>query len=222
MPLFVLPKEDQQYLTAAGLSQLSSSFKKAGFDLGGEPTVADLSSWNIDNSQSTDPLAPKLYVVKSKTHNSGFKVFSQDRPLFDLGSNQLWLLNQPKATSSLCALFSNNGYNLAPDAPITGERAWIISASDDATYLRSYRFIELMVKSDGDALTVYGSQPVLIDKLSEYPKIHFDPTTNLESAFSSNSIGPAGYPFAWITQSPQKIEIERFWAATVGGPGDSD
>jgi uncharacterized protein YjbI with pentapeptide repeats len=220
VPLFVLPKEDRQYLTAAGLSHLSSSFKKAGFDLGGKPTVADLCSWNIDNSQSK-PLAHKLYVVKIKANNSGFKVFSQDKPLFDLASNQLGLLNRPTATATLSALFRNNGYNLAPDAPITRERAWIISASDDATYLRSYRFIELTVKSDGDALTVYGSQPVLIDKLSEYPKIHFDPTTNLESAFSSNSIGPAGVPFSWITQSPRKIEIERFWTATVVGPGDS-
>ena len=221
VPLLALPKTDQQYLTAAGLSHLSPMFKEAGFDLGSNPTVANVSSWNIDNSQSSQPQAPKLYEVKTKTNNSGFEVFSKDQSLFSMDLNQQGLLNQLKASQPLCTLFSDNNYDLALGAQIKRESAWTISASDDSPYLRSYRFIKFTVKGDGKTLMVYGISPVLIDKLSEYPDGgHFDPTTNLEGAFSLNSIGPAGVPFAWIAQGSQKIDTERFWTANVGGPGD--
>ena len=219
VPLLVLPKSDQQYLTAAGLSNLVSKFKQAGVDLGSTPTVADLSSWHIDNSLSKHPLAPRSYDVKLKTDNTGFEVSSKDSRHFSFALNQGGLLNEPTASQPLCTLFSNNNHDLALGAPITRAAGWTISAGGDAGYLRPYRFAKLQVQPDGDLLRVYGMTPVLIEKVPEYAEgVNFDPTSNQDGAFSQNSVGPAGVPFAWIAQPPLGIDAERFWMADLAAP----
>jgi uncharacterized protein YjbI with pentapeptide repeats len=219
VPLLALPKSDQQYLTAARLSHLVPAFKQAGVDLGSKPAVADLSSWHIDNSLSKQPNAPSSYDAKLKTDNSAFDVFSKGSRLFSLLLNQSALLDQLAASQPLCALFRNSNYDLVLGAPITRAAAWTISAGDDAAYLRPYRFPKLQVQPDGDVLRVYGVQPVLIEKVPEYPDgVHFDPTSDQDSAFSQNSIGPAGVPFAWIAPAPLRIDAERFWTADLATP----
>jgi hypothetical protein len=219
VPLLVLPKSDQEYLTAVGLSNLVSKFKQAGVDLGRTPAVAGVSSWHIDNSLSKQPHAPSSYDVKLRADNSAFEVSSMGSRLFSLALSQCALLKEPTASQPLCALFNNTKHDLALGAPITRAAGWTISAGGDAGYLRPYRFAKLQVQPDGDLLRVYGMQPVLIEKVPEYPHgVHFDPTSNQDSAFSQNSIGPAGVPFAWIAQQPLRIDAERFWMADLAAP----
>ena len=208
--LLFLPLESEQYLNNDGISTLAPVFGQAGFDLGTSPVVADDSSWNIDNSQSTAPGAPKLYHVQEG--GGGLQVFGDGVFRFVLPSSVTPLLNQPQAGPQLIALFQKNQYNLAPGAPITKLMGWTITPSEDAGYLRPYRFPTLSVQAETNRLSVFGLPPVLIENLPQYPDgVAFNATQKLEDALNSNAVGPAGVPFSWISKG--LIDSEAFFAA---------
>jgi hypothetical protein len=212
VPLLFLPSEDQRYLTDSGLSTLAPIFRQAGFDLGSAPTVADNSTWNIDNRQTTDAHAPKLYVVKKTP--SGFQVFGDGTYLFLLPLAAAPLLDQPQASQPLVSLFANNQYTLTVGAPISSEEIWLVMPGADTGYLLPYRFERLLVQAESGRLGVYGTAPVLIENLPEYSQgLAFNATQNLEHALSPGAVGPAGVPFSWIARG--LIEPEQFFAAST-------
>lgn len=208
VPLLFLPLSDQQYLTNDSIGQLASAFKQAGFDLGTNPSLSDASSWIIDNSQCTDPQAPKQYVVQQGAGN--LQVFAAGVYLFPLSKQMAVYLNQPTASTVLASAFTKQNYPLFVGAPITTQKSWIIAPDTDATYLKPYRFAEMSVQLESTRLTVYGTAPVLIDKLPQYPSgVGFSATQNLESALNATSLGPSGVPFAWVSQG--LIDDEAFY-----------
>jgi uncharacterized protein YjbI with pentapeptide repeats len=210
VPLFFLPLEDQQYLTSTGLSTLAPVFQQAGFDLGSKPALNVNSSWVIDNSQCMEPRAPKLYNV-TKTA-SGFQVFGNGKYLFLLPLSVAPLLNQPKASQQLVSLFSKQQYSLVLNAPITVRKDWVINPDADAAYLRPYRFTTMLVQAETARLSVFGTAPVMIEDLSQYPEgVAFNATQNLQSALSANAVGPAGVPFSWLGQG--LMDAETFFMA---------
>ncbi|HEU4391830.1 MAG TPA: pentapeptide repeat-containing protein [Blastocatellia bacterium] len=209
VPLLFLPLESQQYLNNAGITTLTPVFRKGGFDLGSSPVVTDNSSWNIDNSQCTAP-APKLYNVQNG--DGGFLVFGDGVSLFSLPSSVAPLLNQPQASPPLVNLFKSNQYALATGAPITKLKAWTITPSQDAGYLRPYLFPTLSVQAESGRLSVFGLPPVFIENLPQYPNgVAFNATQKLQDALSPNAVGPAGVPFSWI--SAKLIDSETFFTA---------
>ena len=210
VPLFFLPTDDQQYLNASGINTLIPVFRQAGFDLGSSPAVNDNSFWNIDNSQCTDPHAPKQYNVQKSA--TGFNVFGNGQYLFALPSSAAPLLNQAQASQQLVSMFSGKQYSLVPGAPITVYKSWKIVPGSDAAYLRSYRFNNLEVLAKSNRLSVYGRAPILIENLPQYPAgVAFSATQNLINALSPNAVGPAGVPFSWIGQN--LIDEETFFTA---------
>jgi uncharacterized protein YjbI with pentapeptide repeats len=210
VPLFFLPVADQQYLNAAGINSLIPVFHQAGFDLGSSPAITDNSFWNIDNSQCTDPQAPKLYKVQKAS--SGFNVFASGQFLFALPAADAPFFNQHQAAPQLVSIFSNHHYNLALNAPITVFKSWLLAPGSDAIYVRSYRFNNLQIFVELNRLSVYGIAPVLIENLSQYPSgVAFNATQNLANALSSNAVGPASVPFSWIGQN--RIDEETFFTA---------
>ncbi|KJV06542.1 pentapeptide repeat-containing protein [Methylocucumis oryzae] len=211
--LFFLPSDDQQYLTATGIANLSPAFHAAGLDLGNTPSIMDTAFWTIDNSQAIDPHAPKQYLVKTGT--SGFNVYGNGKYLFNLPAADAPFLNQPQASQRLVSIFAGKQYNLALNAPITATSSWSITPSADAVYLRSYRFNTLQVFAETTRLSVYGTSPILIENLSQYPQgVAFGATQNLANAFSSNSVGPACLPFSWLKQN--KIDEQAFFTVATG------
>ena len=107
---------------------------------------------------------------------------------------------------------SQNQYQLVLNAPITQQVAWALTPSDDAAFLKPYRFPNLSIQPEANRLVVYGVALVLIDGLANYSDgIAFNATQNLSNALSANAVGPAGLPFAWIAQ--QLIDEEAFYVA---------
>jgi uncharacterized protein YjbI with pentapeptide repeats len=210
VPLLFLPLEDQQYLTTAGLSTLSPAFHNAGFDLGSTPAVKDNTTWEIDNSESKNQQAPKLYSVARG--GAGFQVSGNGKYLFQLLASAAPLLDKDKASQPLVNMFTPKNYNLVLNAPITKQKSWIINPSGDAAYLRPYRFPTMLVKAESARLTVYGRPPVMIeDLLTRYPQgVAFNATQNLGNALSQNSVGPAGVPFSWVGEG---MDEETFFTA---------
>ena len=210
VPLFFLPIADQQYLNTAGINNLIPVFHQAGFDLGSSPVISDSSFWNIDNSQCTDPQAPKLYKVQKAS--SGFNVFANGQFLFALPAADAPFFNQSQASPQLVSIFSSHHYSLALNAPVTVFKSWALATGSDAVYLRTYRFNNLQIFVESNRLSVYGIAPVLIESLSQYPSgVAFNATQNLVNSLSSNAVGPAGVPFSWIGQN--RIDKETFFTA---------
>ncbi len=211
VPLLFLPLADQQYLTTSGIATIKQAFTDAGFDLGSTPTVANASTFSLDNSQSDSPY--KLYTVKST--NAGFQVFGGGLYLFSLPTSAAPLLRQKQASDALVSMFASRSQNhclLASNAPITQQVAWAITPSDDAAFLKSYRFPNLSIQLEANRLVVYGVALVLVDGLANYSDgIAFNATQNLGNALSANAVGPAGVPFAWIAQN--LIDNEAFYVA---------
>lgn len=207
VPLLFLQPQDQQYLTTAGIGNLASTFRQAGFDLGSAPTVANNSFWTIDNSKCADKNAPKQYAVYKSA--SGFNVFGDGKFLFPLPSSIAPFLNQAQASQQLVNLFSGKQYNLALAAPITVQNIWAITVGSNAGFLRPYRFNTLQVQKETTRLSVYGTAPMLLENAPEYEQgVAFNATVNLLNALSPNAVGPAGVPFYWIAQ--ELIDAEAF------------
>jgi uncharacterized protein YjbI with pentapeptide repeats len=208
--LLFLPLESKQYLSNAGIGTLVPVFGQAGFDLGKSPVVTDNSFWNIDNGQCTVPGAPKLYQVQRD--NEELQVFGDGVFLFKLASSVASLLNLPQAGQPLVSLFASKQYSLVVGAPITSVQAWTITPSQDAGYLRPYRFPTLTVQAETSRLSVFGVPPVFIENLTQYPNgVAFNATQKLQDALNANAVGPAGVPFSWISRG--LIDSEAFFTA---------
>jgi hypothetical protein len=97
-------------------------------------------------------------------------------------------------------------------APITSVQAWTITPSQDAGYLRPYRFPTLTVQAETSRLSVFGVSPIFIENLTQYPNgVAFNATQKLQDALNANAVGPAGVPFSWISRG--LIDSEAFFTA---------
>lgn len=198
VPLFSLPLADQQYLTDDGLAGLKPIFIEAGHPLGSAPTIAQISTWSIDNSADPNTFSPHSYSVELNADGSSLDVFDASKMgyLFGLDANTYTsFLNQPTASRILQTGFSNNGYSLAAKAPITSKTYWELKPDHDAPWVRSTAYPTMQIFEAATQLNVFGATTVkLRDYLQIYSEIAFGGTQNLETALSANSIGPAGYP----------------------------
>jgi uncharacterized protein YjbI with pentapeptide repeats len=120
---------------------------------------------------------------------------------------QNWLIHD--SAGPFVSLFANKNFSLALNAPIALQAGWTINVDSAAVYVRPYRFNKIQVQVETGRLGVYGTAPVLIENLPEYPQgVAFNATTNLLNALSPNAGGPAGVPFSWVGQ--KLIDAETF------------
>jgi len=199
VPLFDLPLSAQQDLTLGGGNNLKPYFDHAGYPLGGNPTISQLQVWLIDNSQ--DPIPSSLSHYSIKTLQAQLMVCDADAgtTLFVLLPGYASQLNLPTASRQLAAAFVHAGYSLANSAPITSEKHWEIRTDSDAPQVRAAAYPTMMVYQGGQQLPVFGC---ILVSLRDWPQfasgLAFGATVALQQALNRDSLGPSGYPRAWM------------------------
>ncbi|HEY2578992.1 MAG TPA: pentapeptide repeat-containing protein [Streptosporangiaceae bacterium] len=201
VPLFSLPSSDSGKLTPQRLHELSAAFAEAGYPLGTAPAVTEIRIWLLDNRADINPSAPRVYRVQ--TVAGQLRVFDDQasRYLFALRAGSGGLLNSPAAPPALVAEFSQNGYSLAAQAPITPQSYWEIRSGPDAPRAAPTAYPAMRVLPGAERLPVYGSVLVMLRDWPQFPAgLAFTATTALESALDPASLTPSGYPRAWVDQ----------------------
>ncbi|MDQ6644236.1 MAG: pentapeptide repeat-containing protein, partial [Chloroflexota bacterium] len=201
VPLFSLPTGSQQKLNQQGLTSLSNLFSQAGYPLGSTPTIAQVQFWLLDNRNDPDSSMPQLYRVQMV--QGQLSVFDGEAGtyLFSLPPGSETLLASPTPPQVLVADFSQNSYSLDPKAPITFQKYWDIRVSADAPQVKAASYPRLHVFPSTAALPVYGSILVALRDWPQYSNgLAFSATQALDAALNPTSLGPSGYPRAWVDQ----------------------
>jgi hypothetical protein len=162
--------------------------------------VAQVSSWFLDNHNDTDPSRPpQLYWVQGQQ----LRVFDGEtgKYLFQLPADAARLLASPTASQTLVDYFSQARYSLDPKAPITSQSYWEIRVSEDAPQVQAASYPRLRVFAGTGSLPVYGSVLVALRDWPQYADgLAFGATQALDAALNPASLGPSGYPRAWVDQ----------------------
>ncbi len=213
VPLFSLPAGSQQDLNTQGLASLSNLFGQAGYPLGSAPTITQIQIWLLDNHNDPDHSMPQLYRVQMTQGQLNVSDGESGTSLFALPADRSKLLASPTPPAELVADFSQNGYSLDPEAPITSQGYWEIRLSADAPRARPASYPRLRVYADTSGLPVYGSVLVTPRDWPQY-SFAFGATQALDAALNPASLGPSGYPRAWVDQGLLDWEA----LMTVGAP----
>jgi uncharacterized protein YjbI with pentapeptide repeats len=199
VPLFRLPVSARQFLNPSGLPTLAPDFTKAGYPLGTGATITDEPMWLLDNAADPNPTMPRQYRVqraggKLQTYNA-----ATGESLFSLATTDEQYLALPKASPELRAAFSQRGYSLAVEAPITQSRFWQILVGSDAIGRRAASYPRLRIFDEQAYLPVYGSVLVVLRDWPQYAAgLAFSGTKGIEKAMNPASLGPSGYPRSWV------------------------
>jgi uncharacterized protein YjbI with pentapeptide repeats len=199
VPLFSLPLGAEKDLNQQGIAGLAPAFTRAGRPLGSDPTLAKVQIWLLENPGETD--SPRVYQVKLVRND--LRVFDGETGsyLFQLPPGDLGLLANKTPPPALVAAFNQSGYSLDPQATISTQGYWEISDSVNPEQGGPDAYPIMRVYPGADTLPVYGSVSVQLRDWPQYPEgIAFTATNALDGALNATSLGPSGYPRAWVDQ----------------------
>ncbi|MBO0902172.1 pentapeptide repeat-containing protein [Jiella sonneratiae] len=201
VPLFRLPASAAKDLTPAGLAALAPLFVAAGFPIGATATIATVDFWTLDNAADPDRSSPRSYRVELLGAN--YQVFDGANAVFLFTLNAAFASQLRRATASaqLVSAFATAGFSLAAAAPITSGRNWQIRAGEDAGFAGPANYGQFTVTcGDGD-LPVCGSVLLRLRDFDAYPTgIAFAGTSRFDRSLSADTVGPAGYPYRFVTE----------------------
>lgn len=207
-PLLSLDLSYQTALNNGDLTQITPLFKKAGFDLGTDPSVQSAPFWIIDNSGSNNPSAPKQYTAELV--DGSILVYGNTNTPTQMPQSYKALFQTSNASKNLVSAFEHYNLTLALNAPITQGTGWELTPGDDATFILNYRFPQIKIVLETNWLMAYGYSTVLVPGPSDTATSWaFGATINLENALNAVAVGPSGLPFGWIQQG--LVDSELFY-----------
>jgi uncharacterized protein YjbI with pentapeptide repeats len=201
VPLFSLPNSDRDKLNPQGLQALAPAFTEAGYPLGTAPSITEVWIWLLDNRTDPNPSVPATYRVQLVSGQ--LRVFDDQlgKYLFTLPAGSATLLSGATAPPALAVLFSQSGYSLVAQAPITAQSYWEIRTGQDAPRAGPAAYPTMRVFPGAKDLPVYGSVKVMLRDWPQFPDgLAFTATTALDTALDPASLTPSGYPRAWVDQ----------------------
>jgi uncharacterized protein YjbI with pentapeptide repeats len=199
VPLFRLPLAAKPNLTTQGLPALAPDFQKAGYPLGTGATISKLKSWFLDNSKDPNTSAPRSYRVRLIGITLQVYDGGTGQRLFPLDESYEEYLARATASQELVAAFGRASYSLHPGAPISLEDYWQIEVGANAAAGRAVFYPTLRVFAGTADLPVYASVKLLLRDWPQYATgLAFSATAALEKALNPASLGPSGFPRAWV------------------------
>ncbi len=199
VPLLQLPLGVEDKLTPSGLSEIAPAFTAAGYPLGTEPTIREASQWLLENSDDPNSSAPRSYRVTVQAGQLAVADGANGQFLFYLSESFITTLNSGVADARLQAVFAQNAYSLATDAPITAAGGWEIGAGSDQPMVGPTNYPTLYIQPTDTALQVYGVTMVRLRDWDAYPAgVAFQGTNELQNALAPTVIGPSGDPYSFV------------------------
>ncbi len=206
VPLFTLPLSAQSDLTQQNLSKLADRFARAGFPFGEGARVVKLETWSIDNALDPNSSSPRTYRVE--LYSGKYQVFDggDGKYLFDLNPSFGPQLQKSEASAQLVSGFSAAGYSLVTGAPISAGTQWSITAGPEAVFAGPSNYGYFNITPGPEALTVFGATLLRLRDWDDYPGgVAFAGTTAFTTALAPDVIGPAGYPYSFVTSERMSL-----------------